>query len=187
MTRWINPNQLCEEQEQTSSTGALTALLLHAAFLMLAKDSICMGLPMWTFKSDFCSPEMQNLCHTQQRVRSSTSQISYEYANHCSYTILHLGWYRLSREGDDFITHYLLHIQHSAICSLMQSVNPMSPVPGKKIPLDQLVILAIKTLPFQIPFSPKCFGLDISYGRFPERWATAEHRRVHRSQYLFLS
>lgn len=126
---------------------------------------------------------MENLCHTQQRARSSNKP---NFLRICqllffSYTIIHSGWYRLSGEVDDFIIHYLLHTQHSAVCSLMQSVNPMFVNSRKENSLGSACNSGYKALPFPIPFSPKSLGLDISYGRFPERWAVAGHRWVCRS------
>lgn len=112
---------------------------------------------------------------TQTReLEVAKSQISYKYANYCSFLIFLFVWIGTDYLGKRMaLSHFLCYVfstQQSAHCC-SQSIA-RSPIPGKNTPLGQLGFLAIKNMPFQIPFSPKSFGLDISYGRFPEKQAT---------------
>ena len=192
VTRGINPNHLCGVQEQISSTGALAPLLVCAPSLMLVKANICMGLPMSTFKrmALFFVAQKCKISDTHNReLQVTISQISYKYANNCSFLILLSVWVGTDYLGKQMtLSHiicYIFSTQQSAYWC-RQSI-PCSPIPGKKTPLGLHVILAIKTLPFQIPFSPKSFGLDTSDGRFPEKWAIAGNIFVHRSIFQNIS
>lgn len=117
------------------------------------------------------------------------SEISHQYAKYWSFLILLLIWIGTEYLGKwmtlSHIICYVFSTQQAAHwCS---QLIPCSPIPGKKTPLGQLVILDIKTLPFQTLFSPKSFGLGICYGRYSERWATAGHKLVHRSSFIIIS
>lgn len=140
VTSWIKPNHLCGDEEQTA--GALTALVVRAPSPMLAKATSCMGLPMSTFKgiallSLICIAPKSKISVTYNReLEVAISQISYKYANYCSFLTHLFIWvgtdYLGKRMTLSHIICYIFITQQSAHCC-SQSIG-CSPIPGKKTP-----------------------------------------------------
>lgn len=120
------------------------------------------------------SPEHKISASHSRELEAAISQISCEHASYCSVlTLLFLGVGTGSEGGDEFITHGLLHIQQAASCSMMHSVNPIFTSSRKENSLGSACNSNYKNFASPGTFSPKSFRLEISYGRFPYRWATA--------------